>query len=75
VEEAIHACAGRIAHFHVTEPELSDLGSPVIDHAAVGRALRATGYQGWLSIEMRRTNHPLESIETSVRHVLECYLD
>ena len=75
VEEAIHTCAGRIAHFHVTEPELSDLGNPVIDHAAVGRALRDTGYQGWLSIEMRRTSHPLESIEASVQHVLECYLD
>jgi D-psicose/D-tagatose/L-ribulose 3-epimerase len=73
VVEAVETCAGGIAHFHVTEPELGDFSSPTLDHAAIGEALRRTGYDGWLSIEMRRSDDPLRSVEEAVTRVLEWY--
>jgi len=71
--EAVRACAARTAHFHVTEPSLQDFSAPTLDHQAIGRALRESGYAGWLSIEMRRSAEPLQSIEQAVTYVLKHY--
>ena len=73
--EAVLACAGIIRHFHVSEPQLKDLSTPVVDHRRVAESLRRVGYPGWISIEMRRTANPLESVGTAVRHVSSCYGD
>jgi D-psicose/D-tagatose/L-ribulose 3-epimerase len=73
VVQAVEECAGAISHFHVTEPELADFSSPTLDHAAIGEALRRTGYDGWLSIEMRRSDDPTRSVEEAVSRVLEWY--
>lgn len=73
VVQAIRTCAGRIAHFHVSEPELRDFATPETDHATIGRALRASGYDGWLSIEMRRSERPLDSIDQAVARVAQWY--
>jgi sugar phosphate isomerase/epimerase len=73
VVEAIDACAGRIAHFHVTEPELRDFASPTLAHAEIGKVLRRNRYDGWLSIEMRRSKDPLRSVDEAVTRVLEWY--
>jgi D-psicose/D-tagatose/L-ribulose 3-epimerase len=43
-------------HFHASEPNLAPVGSGGTggtDHAAFAGALRAAGYHGWISIEMR----------------------
>ena len=71
--EAVLACKGITRHFHVSEPHLVDLSKPAIDHRRVGSALCQTGYTGWVSIEMRRASHPLQSISQAVSHVSECY--
>ncbi len=73
--EAVLACSGMTRHFHVSEPHLGDLSKPVVDHRRVGEALRKAGYSGWISIEMRRTEHPLECIATAMRYVSSCYGD
>lgn len=52
-EVAIEHCAGRIRHFHVSEPELGRVGFGSVDHDAVARALRRTDYANWVSLEMR----------------------
>ena len=72
--EAIALCADITAHFHISEPMLADLSDPQVDHARAGKALRDSGYQGWLSIEMRRSEHPLQSIEQALDTVLDCYV-
>lgn len=72
--EAIAECADITAHFHISEPMLADLSDPQVDHARAGQALRDSGYQGWLSIEMRRTENPLQSIEQALDTVLDCYV-
>ncbi|MCA8889223.1 MAG: sugar phosphate isomerase/epimerase [Parvularculaceae bacterium] len=71
--DAVSACAGRIAHFHATEPDLGDFTEPQMPHAEIGAALRAAEYDNWISIEMRRSNDPLESIEKAVAEVWRCY--
>lgn len=70
---AIDGCEGRIAHFHVSEPELGDFSNPTIDHAAIGQKLRDINYKGWLSIEMRRSADPLTSIDEALVKVTQWY--
>lgn len=71
--EAIETCAGKIAHFHVTEPNLGDFAKPTLDHAAIGQALKKSHYKGWLSIEMRRSQNPQKSVQEAVEYVTRCY--
>lgn len=70
---ALPVIAPIAAHFHISEPELADFAAPTIDHAAVGTALAAQPYDGWLSIEMRRSADPLASVRTAVERVKQWY--
>jgi sugar phosphate isomerase/epimerase len=40
-------------HFHINDPDLAPLGTHAGYHQAMGAALRASGYSGYASIEMR----------------------
>jgi D-psicose/D-tagatose/L-ribulose 3-epimerase len=66
--EAITACGAAIRHFHISEPALGSFTNPVIDHARIGAVLRASGYGGYTSIEMRRQADPV----TAVREAVAC---
>ena len=50
---AVRDSVGVLRHMHASEPQLGHFGAPVVDHAAVGAALRAGGYARWLSVELR----------------------
>lgn len=52
VAQSIALAAPLLGHFHASEPHLAEMGR-VADHAGAGAALRACGYGGWVSIEMR----------------------
>lgn len=54
IEQSIAVAAPLLGHFHASEPQLAETGSAA-DHANAGAALRAAGYEGWISIEMRAT--------------------
>jgi sugar phosphate isomerase/epimerase len=56
-----------IKHFHISEPDLAGFASPKIAHRAIADVLRANGYSGWASIEMR----PQEDAAVGVRQALE----
>ncbi len=73
VVRAIQESAGNIAHFHISEPNLSDFSDPKINHADIGKALRELHYDGWISIEMRRSSQPLTSIKEALSRVHEWY--
>ncbi len=73
VVAAINECAGKISHFHVTEPNLGDFSKPILDHAEIGRTLRESNYEGYLSIEMRRSEYPIKSIKEAVLRVIDWY--
>lgn len=45
--------AHRIGHLHVSEPDLAPVASSGVDHAPVAAALGASGYSGFVSIEMK----------------------
>ncbi|TLU73975.1 sugar phosphate isomerase/epimerase family protein [Lichenicoccus roseus] len=49
---AIAAAGPLLAHYHMSEPRLGGFAAPVLDHAAVARALDEAGYTGWVVIEM-----------------------
>jgi sugar phosphate isomerase/epimerase len=72
--EAAAACAARLRHFHVSAPMLApvDPGSD-LPHAAIAAALRKGGYAGWVSIEMRRTDTPADTLRRAIAHVRDCY--
>ena len=43
-----------VRHFHISEVDLAAVGTTeTVPHAQLGATLRALGYDGWLSIEMR----------------------
>lgn len=71
--DAVRSCAGKIAHFHISEPQLSHFTSPEVDHRAVGRALEETGYTGWVSIEMRRQEPAVEQVADAVDLIRDWY--
>lgn len=63
------------SHFHVGDPGLAPPGSTGLDHAPIGQALRASGYDGYVSIEMRRGFGPTKDVITeSVNYTRRAYL-
>ena len=72
---AVAEVRGDLAHLHVSEPGLAPILPASIDHAAVGGALRRTGYDGWCAIEMRRTTNPVADLTRSIEHARHCYRD
>lgn len=74
--KTIPVCFPYLKHFHVGDPQLAPPGSSGADHSALGIALRSTGYDGFVSVEMRRGfGPPAEVIEQSVSYVRRYYLD
>lgn len=43
-----------LRHVQTSDPGLTEPGTQGIDHGPIGSALRASGYSGWLTLEMRR---------------------
>jgi sugar phosphate isomerase/epimerase len=70
IPSAIRNAADILAHFHVSEPFLGGFDSPQLDHAQAAQALREIDYQGWVSLEMRQTDSPLQTVATAV-----CFLE
>jgi sugar phosphate isomerase/epimerase len=68
---------GRLArHFHVGDPGLAPPGSTGLDHRPIGRALRASGYDGYVSIEMRRGFGPTRDVvAASIDYTRRAYLE
>lgn len=66
--EAVMRCAGALAHFHVSEPELGSIDGDRVGHERVAAALRRTEYANWTSVEMR--SDPGESAGERLRRVL-----
>lgn len=74
--ETFAAVCGRLDHFHANDPGLVVPGSTgTVDHALLGRRLKAIGYDGWVSAEQRllSPDAPLADVERGARHLQECY--
>ena len=74
IKDAIEAAKDLLCHFHAAQPQLGDFQDPLANHADAADALRDTGYNRWLSIEMReQASDPLAAIEHAIRTVREIY--
>lgn len=63
-----------IAHFHVSEPNLVEIGTGNVDHQAFADAIRQTGYNKWISIEMRETSpFDIEGLRRAIRITQKYY--
>ena len=68
--------ADHLVHFHANEPDLGILGtSGKIDHTAMGKFLRAVGYDRFVSIEQKKVDKspPVKHISKSLELLKACY--
>jgi D-psicose/D-tagatose/L-ribulose 3-epimerase len=73
--ESITRNAGILRHFHVSEAYLGSFANPSLPHAGVAGALRESGYDGWVTLEMRASEPPLPALEESIRSLRRLYDD
>jgi D-psicose/D-tagatose/L-ribulose 3-epimerase len=64
-----------LRHFHISEPYLQPIGTGGVDHHAFARALAASRYEGWVSIEMRAQDKvPVtDAVRNAVRYAKDAY--
>lgn len=73
IAEAIAAGRAVLAHFHAAEPGLAGFAAPVAAHAEAAQALRAAGYAGWVSLEMREDPDWRALVPQAVAFVRDTY--
>lgn len=70
------AAAAHLVHVHANEPGLGVLGtSGAVDHGAIGKYLKAIGYQGYVSVEQRMLSESgaMDDLAASVEVLKACY--
>lgn len=70
----LHLAAPLAVHAHVSEPDLSPLGTSGAAHEPVAAALRESGYRGAVSIEMRSGPAWRSAVTQAVQLVRSTYL-
>jgi sugar phosphate isomerase/epimerase len=73
VPELIRRYVGRTGHFHANDPNKRGPGFGDTDFAPIFRELRASGYAGWVSVEVFDYSPDPETItRESMRYMKEC---
>lgn len=71
---AITRYGGGAAHYHAAEPDLGPFSELRCDHKAAAAALRASGYDRWVVIEMREQHeNDLTALQQALVRVRELY--
>jgi len=65
--------ADLIGSVHVSEPDLGDFSNPWPGHLAAASALRSVGYNGILSLEMKRPSDGLAGVRRAAEFLLSTY--
>jgi len=73
IPEALERAFDVLEHVHVSEPNLGDFAAPKVDHHHIASMLKTLGWDKWISIEMRATNTPMESVKQAVDTVKSIY--
>ena len=64
IAEIIRECAGRFAYFHANDRNLKGPGFGDVDYRPIAEALRETGYDGIVSVEVFKFEEGAETIAT-----------
>jgi sugar phosphate isomerase/epimerase len=73
VPDLVRRHAGRTRHFHANDPNRRGPGFGDTDFVPIFRALRETGYRGWVSVEVFDYSPDPETIaRESLRYMREC---
>jgi sugar phosphate isomerase/epimerase len=73
-DSAILMRAAHVAvHAHISEPDLSPLGTSGVDHRPIADAFAASGYAGSLSIEMKATENWPSAFDAAIKLVRDFY--
>jgi sugar phosphate isomerase/epimerase len=73
VTELIRQYAAQTRHFHANDPNRRGPGFGLTDFVPIFRALRETGYNGWVSVEVFDYSPDPETIaRESLRYMKEC---
>ena len=70
---AISSARDVIGHYHASEPNLAEIGA-ASPHADAGRALFATDYAKWVSIEMRSGGDNVAAVSRAIARTKIAYL-
>ncbi|KAB2667611.1 MAG: sugar phosphate isomerase/epimerase [Verrucomicrobia bacterium] len=70
VPEVIRASRGGFAYFHANDSNLKGPGFGAVDFRPIGAALRAVGYDGYVSVEVFKFEEGAEAIATRSRAYL-----
>jgi D-psicose/D-tagatose/L-ribulose 3-epimerase len=75
-DAAIEEARPWMAHFHISDPHLGIPGSHAVAHRRIAEALRRSGWNRWVSIEMRsgQAKSDQTAIESAVQFAREVYL-
>jgi len=71
--DVISANIDLVGSVHISEPMLDGFESPWSEHTAVSECIRNYGYEGFISIEMKRQVSGLEAVKTAIDFVQKTY--
>ncbi len=71
---AIQETAAEIAHFHISQPNLTDFIEPAPYQSVAAKALSRAGYDQWVCIEMLENAEPEQLVSEAVNFVRKAYL-
>lgn len=74
-QRAIQMSAPYLRHCHISEPQLGLIGTGSVNHTSVADALRAIGYQHWVSVEMKQDLLPsnIDAVDRALKFVKRIY--